>query len=457
MVSPKSRLPRSLICVHSADHVEAFRRLPGVRVVGLADVDASVLAREAKRFEERGEKVEAVADVRRLLERDDVDALSIATPNHWHALQAIWACQAGKDVYVEKPVSHNVWEGGQLVRAARKYGRIVQAGTQARSARGIAEAIAWLRAGNLGKIELARGLCYKPRQAIGKVTGPQAVPSGVDFDLWTGPAPKKSLLRRNLHYDWHWVFDTGDGDVGNQGVHQMDIARWALGEDGLPRATLSAGGRLGYDDDGETPNTQLVLHDYGPDRPRLLFEVRGLPRAAELQADGWTAEDMDELCGARVGVVVHCEKGTMRFPDYEGAVAFDRAGKELARFAGSEDHFANFAEVVRSRRVEDLAADVREGHVSSALCHLGNVAHRLGRAVSPAEARAELEREPAAAEALERMLVHLEQNGVDLGAAPLTLGAAPPFDPAGERFADETAQRLAQGAYRVPFAVPADP
>jgi hypothetical protein len=333
---------------------------------------------------------------------------------------------------------------------------VVQAGTQSRSARGIAAAIAWLRAGHLGGIELARGLCYKPRQGIGKVTGPQAVPAGVDYDLWTGPAPKKPLLRRNLHYDWHWVCDTVDGDVGNQGVHQMDIARGALGGE-LPRATLSVGGRLGYEDDGETPNTQVVVHDYGPEAPRLVFEVRGLPRESALQADGWVLEDMDELLGARIGVVVHCEKGFVRFPDYDGAVACDREGNELERFAGSDDHFANFVQAVRSRRVEDLAADVREGHLSSALCHLGNVSHRLGRAASAEEVKAELARDPAAGEALGRMLQHLERNGVDLARTPLVLGSALAFDPAAERCADEAAQRLCAGSYRTPFAVPDDP
>jgi len=349
-----------------------------------------------------------------------------------------------------------VWEGGQLVRAARKYGRIVQAGLQSRSSSGIASAIEWLRAGDLGKVVLARGLCYKPRQSIGQVAGPQAVPPEIDYELWTGPAPKKPLLRKSLHYDWHWVFDTGNGDVGNQGIHQMDIARWALGADALPRTTLSVGGRFGYEDDGETPNTQLVVHDYGTDRPGLVFEVRGLPRESALQADGWTGAEMDEHLGARIGVVVHCERGFVRFPDYSSAVACDLEGRELQRFEGADDHFANFVEVVRTRRTADLAADVREGHLSSALCHLGNVSHRLGRPASADEARTELARTPAA-EALDRMLQHLERNGVDLKRTPLTLGPALAFDPASERFQDESAQRLAAGSYRPPFVVPADP
>ena len=187
-----------------------------VRIVALCEVDETVLAKGVKQFADKGEKVKGYRDIRALLEDPDVDALSIATPNHWHALGTIWACQAGRDVYVEKPVSHNVWEGRKMVEAARRYNRIVQTGTQSRSSRqGIAAAVEWVRAGNLGKIKVARGICYKRRDTIGKVDGPQPIPPSVDYDLWCGPAAKEPLMRKRLHYDWHWVWPTGCGYRGN--------------------------------------------------------------------------------------------------------------------------------------------------------------------------------------------------------------------------------------------------
>src|ERR1044071_3863242 len=267
-------------------HIQDLRGLKGVRLVALCDVDSKVLERGVANCDSAGQKVQGYTDIRKLLENKDIDVVTIATPNHWHSLAAIWAVQAGKDVYVEKPVSHNVWEGRQLVEAARKHGRIVQAGTQSRSSRtGIYEAIQWLRGGHIGKVVRAYGLCYKRRASIGKVDGPQQVPANIDYDLWCGPAPKEPLMRKNLHYDWHWVWPTGNGDLGNQGIHQMDIARWVLGEDALSPRVLSVGGRVGYVDDGTTPNTLIVYHEYK--NAPLIFEVRGLPASTD-------AKEMDK-------------------------------------------------------------------------------------------------------------------------------------------------------------------
>jgi predicted dehydrogenase len=269
-----------------SSHVPSLSKIKGVRIVALCDPDTAMFAK-VKNAKDRksGEALNLVSpdvktftDMREMLAMSDLDAVTIATPNHWHSLAGIWAMQAGKDVYVEKPVSHNVWEGRQLVAASKKFNRIVQCGTQIRSGEGLREAVAWIRAGNLGKITAARGFCYKFRGSIGKTYGPQAVPATADYNLWSGPAPTAPLHRKKLHYDWHWDYLTGNGDVGNQGIHQMDVARWFLGEAGLPRHTLSIGGRLGYDDDGNTPNTQVVIHDY-PTAP-LIFEVRGLPSKA---------------------------------------------------------------------------------------------------------------------------------------------------------------------------------
>jgi predicted dehydrogenase len=294
-------------------HLSMVSSIAGFRLAAVCDVDPAVLGGVVETVRNRGEQVRGFQDIRDLIACKDIDAITIATPNHWHALAAIWACQAGKDVYVEKPVSHNIFEGRQLVRAARKYQRMVQVGTQARSNPDLIEAVAWVRAGNLGKIEYARGTCYKPRMSIGKA-GTGRIPPGLNYDLWLGPASKKLLTRKNLHYDWHWMYDYGNGDLGNQGVHEMDIARWFLGQAAVSPRVISIGGRLGYDDDGETPNTQLVYHAY--EGPPLVFEVRGLPTSKEFQASGrlW-GENMDTLegfsRGRGVGVFVVCEGGTV--------------------------------------------------------------------------------------------------------------------------------------------------
>ncbi|HTH48116.1 MAG TPA: Gfo/Idh/MocA family oxidoreductase [Candidatus Limnocylindria bacterium] len=435
------------------DHIEGFRKVPGVRLVALCDADRKVLEAQAQKLKDADNPVKTYVDVRELLASDDIDAVSVATPNHWHALMAIWACQHGKDVYLEKPVSHNVWEGRQIVRAARKYGRIVQTGTQSRSNPGLQEAVAWIHGGGLGEIRLVRGLCYKPRQSIGLVDGPQPIPDSVEYDLWCGPSPLKELHRKHLHYDWHWDFDTGCGDIGNQGIHQMDIARWVLRQNQLSPRILSVGGRLGYIDDGNTPNTQFILHSY-PEAP-LIFEVRGLPRAKEFQKDDLWSRNMPEYRNTRIGVTVDCADGTLVIPSYDSAIAYDDKGNEMRRFHGSGDHFANFIAAVRSRRAGDLNADIAQGHLSSALCHTGNISHRLGRKMSPEAIRDHLAFSGPARETFERMKTHLIANGVDLERRPLTLGETLEMDPAHERFINnEAANRLLTREYRYPFIVP---
>ena len=346
----------------------------------------------------------------------------------------------------EKPVSHNVWEGRKIVEAARKYNRMVQAGTQIRSNPGVRDAIAWVRAGNLGAIKLARSLCYKRRDSIGKTTGPQPVPPTVDYDLWTGPAPAGPLRRTRLHYDWHWVWDTGNGDLGNQGIHQMDIARWALGESQLPPRTFSIGGRLGYDDDGTTPNTQIVLHDYAA--APLIFEVRGLPSGA-----GSTR--MDNYRSASIGVVIHCEHGYVVIPSYTSAIVYDADDKIIKRFEGSGNHFQNFIDAVRSRNVAGLNADILEGHLSSALCHTANISHRLGKQQSPEAIREAITASNGMADAFGRMQEHLAANGVDLAKTPVSLGAFLKMKPGIESSTGvREADALFTREYRKPFVVP---
>ena len=240
----------------------------------ICDADENVIGPANKALTAKnGTEPKFVQDIRRIFDDKEIDAVSIATPNHWHSLATIWAVQAGKDVYVEKPVSHNVLEGRKAVEAARKYDRIVQAGTQCRSHKGIQDAMEFLHSGKLGNIYMAKGLCYKPRGSIGHKADSD-VPAGVDYNLWTGPAPMKPFNANRFHYNWHWFWDTGNGDLGNQGIHQMDLARWGLNKNEFPKTVMASGGRFGYTDDGQTPNTELVAFEY--DDCELQFEVRGL-------------------------------------------------------------------------------------------------------------------------------------------------------------------------------------
>lgn len=455
-------------------HLKSLSEVKGVRLVAICDVDTAVLEKTKKALGPSGSSVQTFTDVRELLAMPGLDAITIATPNHLHSLLGIWACQAGKDVYVEKPVSHNVWEGRQLVAASIKYGRVVQAGTQIRSGDGLREAVAWTQAGNLGKITASRGFCYKFRGSIGKTSGPQAVPSTVNYDLWSGPAPMAELHRKKLHYDWHWDYLTGNGDVGNQGIHQMDVARWFLGEAGLPRHTLSIGGRLGYDDDGNTPNTQVVVHDYKT--APLIFEVRGLPASASAavaaaggdessaEAAGAKSGTMDKYAGVwdaknnvGVGNVVDCEGGYVVAPGYFNAIAYDKAGKVVKEFKGKDTHMQNFIDVVRSRKLADRRGPIEEGHVSSALCHLGNISHQLGKAASPELIKESIVANAPLAEAYGRMEQHLGANKVDVHKHQPTMGVLLTLESGAERFAGATATQanaMLKRDYRAGFVVP---
>jgi predicted dehydrogenase len=444
------------------DHLGGLAKVKGCRITGLCDVDDAILNFQKKNWEDKGATVETNKDIRKLLESKNIDVISIATPNHWHALGAIWAVQAGKDVYVEKPVSHNVWEGRKIVEAARKYQKIVQTGTQSRSSHAIKEAVEWVNAGNLGKITVARGLCYKPRPGIGKTSGPQKVPDNIDYDLWCGPAPllpprRNSSKYGTIHYDWHWFWDYGCGDLGNQGIHQMDIARWFLSVNELSPRIVSLGGRLGYEDDGETPNTQIVYHDYA--KAPLIFEVRGLPASkAAIKNGGWGGNDMDKFPkekGGSVAVIVHCEGGHVLVPNYNSATAYDKEGNEVKKWSGTSDHFANFINAVRSRKHTDLNADILEGHLSSALCHTGNISYRLGKKQKQGAVREAIKANTQLTESTERMFEHLSANGVDLDTTPVQLGVALTMDPKSERFlGNDAANEMLTRPYRKPYVVP---
>lgn len=427
------------------NHINWFRNIPGVRVVAICDADKQFLDREEQKFKERNETVDTYVDYRKLLEDKNIDVVITATPNHWHALVTVWACQAGKDVYVEKPVSHNIWEGRQMVNAARKYNRIVQAGTQRRSDTGLAEAVDYIKQGNLGKIRVVHGIVYVERGSIGKVNGPQPIPESVDYNLWCGPAPMTPLMRKSLHYDWHWVWPTGNGDFGNNGIHYIDVCRWFIGADKVAPKVMSIGGRFGYIDDGETPNTQIVLCDYKP--APIIFEVRGLPRAKGDPA-------MDEFRGTRDGAVVQCEGGY-----FVGGWAYDNDGKKIKQFKTTEGsgHHANFIKAVRSRNKGDLNAEILDGYLSTALCHLGNISYRLGK-IMPADQIADtIKADANLAESFDRFEQHLKANQVDFNATPRILGPSLTMDPDKEIFVGEfsnEANMFLSRDYREPFVVP---
>jgi predicted dehydrogenase len=431
-------------------HVGALKKLKDAQIVALCDADEAVVKRAMESLEG---KATFYKDLRKLLEDKTIDVVTVATPNHWHSLASIWALQAGKHVYVEKPLSHNVFEGRKVVEAAAKYKKVVQHGTQSRSQKAMRDAIAFLHAGGLGKISVARGLCYKGRGSIGKVDGPRKPPATLDYDLWTGPATMETLMREKLHYDWHWVWNTGNGDIGNQGVHQMDLARWGLNKQTLPTRVAAAGGRYGYVDDGTTPNTQVASYDYGD--CRLVFEVRGLKTQGYLAKFGKEFDDQ-----SRIATIFHGEKGFLVISSYGEAKAYDHDGKLLQTFkggSGSEnEHFRNFLDAVKANDPSAVNAGALEGHLSSALCHLGNISTRCG---AP---RAFSEGKPFGAddvgnEAFDRMAAHLKENKVDLAAEKVTMGPTLTFDPAAERFTGEGAEaanKLLSREPRPPYVIP---
>ena len=469
--SPNSEIRVGMVGFNSRgrSHLEDLQKINGVKIVGLCDVDEAVLGKSKAELAKKGHDVATFTDVRKMLDSKEIDAISTATPNHWHSLIGIWACQAGKDAYVEKPISHNVREGRVLAEAARKYGRIVQCGTQSRSSIGLQQAVKWGQAGNLGKLVWARGTCYKRRPSIGKVDAPTPWPAGIDQDLWFGPAQVKPLMRKKLHYDWHWVWDTGNGDLGNQGIHQMDIARWFMGEQALSPKIWSVGGRLGYIDDGETPNTMFAVHDYA--NAPLIFEVRGLPSKP---ATGGKKEDMDTYRGNKgVGVYVQYEGGHIEVPDYVGCGAFDKDGKLVKAFGnfkgpkdapdtaksdgtdGQDSHHQNWSKAIRSRKPAQLNAEILDGHYSSALCHTANISYQLGKKQAPGAILEKVKANKEATDSYERMVEHLAINGVDIAKDHLTLGEFLTMDPKTEKFiGNAAADKLLTREYRKPYVVP---
>lgn len=381
------------------DHVKEISRVAGVEIAAFCDIDDNVMRKRLAEAEKMNlPKPAAFADFRKLLEEKSIDAVTLATPNHWHSLEAIWACQAGKDVYCEKPCSHNLWEGRQLVAARDKYHRIVQHGTQSRSHQGIREGIQKIRDGLIGDVYLSRGLCYKWRDTIGHATE-APVPAGVNYDLWTGPAPLKPFTKNRFHYNWHWIWDTGNGDIGNQGVHEMDIARWGLGLK-WPSRISACGGHFMFTDDQQTPNTLNAAFDYeSPDGKRHLleFEVRhwitnheseiGTRAFGEsnIPAAGLAPHPKKKGKGPEntIGNIFYGSKGYIALDGYEGFKTWlGEAHEPGPSGKGAGDHFQNFFDGVRSRKQEDLHAPIEEGYISAGLVHLANASYRLGRTLN---------------------------------------------------------------------------
>jgi predicted dehydrogenase len=436
-------------------------------VRAIVDVDEAVGNKRCDQIEgKQGLRPKLYTDMRKAFEDDSIDGISTATPNHWHALCGIWAMQAGKDAYVEKPVCHNVHEGTALIAAARKYKRMCQVGTQSRSSSAVQDAVAFLESGGIGTCNLARGLCYKRRASINPL-GDYPLPDGVDFDLWSGPAqftdPK--LTRKRFHYDWHWQRMYGNGDLGNQGPHQTDIARWGLGVDTHPNTIQTYGGRLGYQaerkdpnyvDAGDTGNTEVSIYNYGD--KTLVFETRGLD--VSNSADEELNTLFQSTKGNKIGVVFYGSEGYLVQKTYSHCIAYDKDMNVIKEFKGGGNHFQNFLDACESRNASDLNADVREGHLSAAISHLGNISYYAGESnkVTVEELSAELEGVKGLDDnqaTLTRTVKHLEQNGVDLSKYPMALGPLLKFDPEKEVFTNNSAaNQYLTREYREPYVCP---
>ena len=465
------------------EHIKELKKIKGVRIVALCDVDAKVVAKGLK--DNPGAK--GYTDMRKMLEDKDIDAVAIASPNHQHAIQGIWSLQAGKHLYVEKPLSHNIFEGQQLVAASNHFSKlVVQAGTQSRSGVGIRGAIKDVHAGKYGKVKLARAICYKRRKSIGPAQK-NAIPSEIDYDLWHGPADVQESIRGNesdkvqhaanqgpVHYDWHWFWNYGGGDLCNQAIHEIDIARWFLNTHEVSAETVSVGGRFGYVDCAETPNTFISIHNYA-DAP-LITEVYGLTSDGQINGPMNKFGQFSELNKGQksaktpdIGIIVECENATIVVPDYNSAQVYDKEGKFLKTYGktvdqvdltgGASGHHANWVAGIRKGSSADINAPVRECHLSTALVHSANISFRLGAKKSAGEIKEAIKASSGLAEAFGRMAEHLGRNGVNLDESKATLGAPLTQDTKTELFTganaeaanrDLVAKRVGRKGFEIP-------
>lgn len=466
-----SKLSAALIGVRGrgSEHIQSYLELPNVQINYVCDCDEKVGANRCALIEEKtGKRPIYVKDLREIMDKQDVDFVSIATPNHWHSLAAIWAMQSGKDVYVEKPVSFDISEGCAITAAMKKYNKICQVGTQCRSHKALQDMVAFIHSGGIGEVNFARGFCYKRRKSIGAL-GDYAIPDDVDFNLWSGPAPytNPKLTRRNFHYDWHWQRLYGNGDSGNQGPHQTDISRWGLGLDCHPNSVIAYGGRLGYQaerkdptyvDAGNTPNTEVAIYDYGT--KCIVFETRGL--SVDNSADTEANNLFGSVKGNKIGVIFYGSKGYICNPSYTDATVFDLEGNAIKSFHGGGNHFGNFVSAVFSRDAASLNAPARCGHLSAAMAHLANTSYYLGEKnkVSLADAREILKGVKSLDDnvaTFDRTVQHLVDNKVDLEKYPLAMGPMLTFDPEKEVYTGENAEQASvwlRRTYREGFVCP---
>ncbi len=424
-------------------HLTGFGQMKDVEIAYLVDPDSRLFASRSKIVKERaGNTPACVQDVRRALDDKNLDAISIVTPNHWHSLMAIWACQAGKDVYVEKPCSHNIFEGRKLVEAARKYDRIVQHGTQRRSDPQWIQLVNDVRNGKYGKLLVSYGFASRTRRSIG-IKDPQEPPRELDFDLWLGPAPVQPFRTNLVHYNWHWRWDFGNGEIGNMGSHQLDVCRWAMPDGAVPKSVVSLGGRFGYKDQGQTPNTQLTMIDFG--EVKLLHgdsrpgrgKTNGRSPTSSTPTKAWSGT-ASSLPKARATA---CRSRTAPPPG---------APEQGPR------HMQNFIDCVRSRKREDLHAEILEGHRSALLAHLGNISYRLGEDVPFDRLTKTFDGDTMFRESFEDMKRHLADTGrMELANSTCRLGRTLSFDAQAEKFVGAPdANQLLSRPYRGPFVVP---
>ena len=430
-------------------HIGEFAKMKGVQVTHLIDPDSSLFPSRSETVKRLGGNTpKCFQDIREALEDKGLDSVSVATCNHWHALITFWSCQAGKDVYVEKPCSHNVFEGRQCVRMARKNGCIVQHGTQQRSSGGRAAQMAAIQSGKYGKLLVSKGYCCKPRWSIG-FKEPTDPPPHLDWSLWLGPAPMQPYNGNLVHYNWHWFWDTGNGDMGNQGVHEMDVARWAIKGSTMPKSVVSLGGRWvntdDYKDQGETPNMELCVFDYGDEL--LIFETRGLVRGRKKEEFPFPF---------RVDNEFYTTDGMVRdgkFTPKEGGKTYDVEVEPIHVTEGGS--FGSFINCVRSRKVEEVNGEIEEAHYSSALCHLGNISYRLGEQVPFSQEPTGFPDDPRVAESFETIKANLKAAlKMDLSKQTYTLGPKLQFNPEEEKFVrNAQADKLLTREYRKPFVV----
>jgi len=428
----------------AGSHLPEFAKQKNVKIVALADPDMARTEAAVKQLEANfSQKADGYADMRNIFERKDVDAIGNATMNYWHGLATIWACEAGNHVYCEKPLSHFIWEGRQMVKAAEKYNRLVQCGTQNRSRQSTRDAMDYIKSGQIGKIQYITAFANKPRTSVGKRTEPLPIPPTVDYDLWCGPAKDGPIYRDRLQYDCSFTWNMGDGESSNQGVHEIDVARWLLGITGLPRRVISLGGRFVWDDAADVPNTQIIYYDY-PEVP-ILYEVHNMRVNKDPQSPA------PNTLGFGTGILVQCEAGKVCITN-GASTAYDAEGKQTASWSTGDTHFVNFIDAVRSGSKEDLNADALTGHISTTICNAGNVSYRLGKPASVSEQKAAIADVPLFGEMHQRFLEHIAQHDVDPNMT--ILGPWLTCDPANECFKDNAAaNEIVRGWYRDPYHV----